>query len=61
MKFMANFYNFHFLINFIISLSIINIYLLLNKKIGTIYYMAPEIFKKKYDYKVDVWACGNHS
>jgi len=30
----------------------------LNKKIGNPYYIAPEILKRKYDEKVDVWSCG---
>ena len=29
-----------------------------NEKIGTPYYIAPEILKKKYDEKCDLWSCG---
>jgi calcium-dependent protein kinase len=29
-----------------------------NEKIGTINYMAPEIFKKCYDEKCDIWSIG---
>ena len=27
-------------------------------KVGTIYYMSPEIIKGNYDEKCDIWACG---
>ncbi|KAM3145950.1 hypothetical protein pb186bvf_001928 [Paramecium bursaria] len=30
----------------------------LNQKLGTLYYMAPEVFKSGFDYKVDVWSIG---
>jgi len=30
----------------------------MKKRIGTVYYMAPEIWKKGYNEKCDVWACG---
>jgi len=26
--------------------------------VGTAYYIAPEVMKKQYDYKCDVWSCG---
>ena len=26
--------------------------------IGSLYYMAPEVFNKKYDFKCDLWSCG---
>ena len=31
---------------------------LMKKRIGTVYYMAPEIWKKGYNEKCDIWACG---
>jgi calcium-dependent protein kinase len=30
----------------------------LSQTIGTVNYIAPEIFKKKYDEKCDMWSCG---
>jgi len=29
-----------------------------SQKLGTIYYMAPEIISGKYDEKCDIWSCG---
>ncbi len=29
-----------------------------NKIVGTAYYVAPEILKKKYDERCDIWALG---
>ena len=31
---------------------------LLSAKLGTPYYIAPEILETKYDEKCDVWSCG---
>ena len=30
----------------------------LNLKCGSSYYVAPDIFKEKYDNKVDIWSLG---
>ncbi|CAD8076539.1 unnamed protein product [Paramecium primaurelia] len=30
----------------------------LNQKIGTPYYIAPEVLNKNYDQKCDIWSCG---
>lgn len=30
----------------------------LTKELGTIYYIAPEVFKNNYDNKCDIWSCG---
>ena len=30
----------------------------LSDKIGTPYYIAPEILTQKYTYKCDIWSCG---
>ena len=29
-----------------------------NNIVGSLYYIAPEVFKKKYDLKCDIWSCG---
>jgi len=30
----------------------------LTTKMGTAYYIAPEVLKKNYDFKCDIWSCG---
>mmetsp|Transcript_92019 Transcript_92019/g.137800 ORF Transcript_92019/g.137800 Transcript_92019/m.137800 type:complete len:83 (-) Transcript_92019:210-458(-) len=30
----------------------------MSQKLGTPYYIAPEVIKKKYNEKCDVWSCG---
>ena len=30
----------------------------MNQKYGTPYYIAPEVLKKNYDQKCDLWSCG---
>lgn len=30
----------------------------LSQKLGTPYYIAPEVIKMKYDEKCDIWSCG---
>lgn len=30
----------------------------LTSKLGTPYYIAPEVLKKSYDEKCDIWSCG---
>lgn len=30
----------------------------LNSRLGTAYYMAPEVLKNSYDFKCDIWSCG---
>ena len=29
-----------------------------NEQVGTPYYVAPEVMKKNYGKKIDIWACG---
>jgi calcium-dependent protein kinase len=31
---------------------------MMNEKLGTAYYIAPEVLKKKYNEKCDLWSCG---
>jgi calcium-dependent protein kinase len=30
----------------------------LTEKVGTLIYMAPEVFSGRYDEKCDIWSCG---
>ena len=30
----------------------------LHEELGTIYYIAPEVFKSNYNEKADIWSCG---
>ena len=34
------------------------VYKRLKSKVGTLYYISPEIIKGNYDEKCDIWACG---
>jgi len=31
----------------------------MNSVVGTIWYMAPEVFKHSYSEKCDIWSAGN--
>lgn len=33
-------------------------YTVFNIPFGTAYYIAPEILRKKYDIRADIWSCG---
>ena len=35
-----------------------NIVLILTQELGTIYYIAPEVFMNNYNEKADIWSCG---
>ena len=46
------------LIDFGTSKQMDNIAERLRGKLGTAYYIAPEVLKNNYDYKCDIWSCG---
>jgi len=46
------------LINFGTSLSFNDPTALTKEVVGTVYYIAPEVMTKDYDYKCDLWSCG---